>query len=489
SKMSGSLKDQSIAALIWVFLDKVGSSTVNFIVTIILARLLTPEDFGLVAMVLIFFELSYSFVESGFSAALVREKNITEIDKSTTFIFNFISSIILYVLLFFAAPAIAAFFEEEALTWIVRVMGLNLIINSLAIIQRATLTQQIDFKTQTKVRFVAVIGSGIVGVIMAFYGFGVWSLVAKIGVMAVMDSLFLWILNPWMPSWRFSMESFRRLFGFGSKILLSSLIDKFFQHVVNLLIGKFFAAALLGFFTQANNFVNMVKNNLFQTIQKVSYPVLAKLQDDRSKLKEGYRQIIKLSSFVIIPGMVLLGVLAKPALVALVGEKWLPSAPFVQLLCVAGVTYHFNAINLNMLLVLGRSDLTLKLEIVKKAVIVLAIAIGLPYGIYGLVIGQVVSQYIALFINSYYSDKFLDYSLTEQVLDILPSLIISLLAGGLVLTLSKQMPGAALLILLVGSAAGSICYLGFHLLARTEEMSIIRTIIIPKTRLLFAKLF
>ncbi|MCB0623988.1 MAG: lipopolysaccharide biosynthesis protein, partial [Saprospiraceae bacterium] len=427
--------------------------------------------------------------ESGFSAALVREKNITEIDKSTTFIFNFISSIILYVLLFFAAPAIAAFFEEEALTWIVRVMGLNLIINSLAIIQRATLTQQIDFKTQTKVRFVAVIGSGIVGVIMAFYGFGVWSLVAKIGVMAVMDSLFLWILNPWMPSWRFSMESFRRLFGFGSKILLSSLIDKFFQHVVNLLIGKFFAAALLGFFTQANNFVNMVKNNLFQTIQKVSYPVLAKLQDDRSKLKEGYRQIIKLSSFVIIPGMVLLGVLAKPALVALVGEKWLPSAPFVQLLCVAGVTYHFNAINLNMLLVLGRSDLTLKLEIVKKAVIVLAIAIGLPYGIYGLVIGQVVSQYIALFINSYYSDKFLDYSLTEQVLDILPSLIISLLAGGLVLTLSKQMPGAALLILLVGSAAGSICYLGFHLLARTEEMSIIRTIIIPKTRLLFAKLF
>lgn len=325
--MSGSLKDQSIAALIWVFLDKVGSSTVNFIVTIILARLLTPEDFGLVAMVLIFFELSYSFVESGFSAALVREKNITEIDKSTTFIFNFISSIILYVLLFFAAPAIAAFFEEEALTWIVRVMGLNLIINSLAIIQRATLTQQIDFKTQTKVRFVAVIGSGIVGVIMAFYGFGVWSLVAKIGVMAVMDSLFLWILNPWMPSWRFSMESFRRLFGFGSKILLSSLIDKFFQHVVNLLIGKFFAAALLGFFTQANNFVNMVKNNLFQTIQKVSYPVLAKLQDDRSKLKEGYRQIIKLSSFVIIPGMVLLGVLAKPALVALVGEKWLPSAP------------------------------------------------------------------------------------------------------------------------------------------------------------------
>ncbi|MCB0618217.1 MAG: lipopolysaccharide biosynthesis protein, partial [Saprospiraceae bacterium] len=389
----------------------------------------------------------------------------------------------------FAAPAIAAFFEEEALTWIVRVMGLNLIINSLAIIQRATLTQQIDFKTQTKVRFVAVIGSGIVGVIMAFYGFGVWSLVAKIGVMAVMDSLFLWILNPWMPSWRFSMESFRRLFGFGSKILLSSLIDKFFQHVVNLLIGKFFAAALLGFFTQANNFVNMVKNNLFQTIQKVSYPVLAKLQDDRSKLKEGYRQIIKLSSFVIIPGMVLLGVLAKPALVALVGEKWLPSAPFVQLLCVAGVTYHFNAINLNMLLVLGRSDLTLKLEIVKKAVIVLAIAIGLPYGIYGLVIGQVVSQYIALFINSYYSDKFLDYSLTEQVLDILPSLIISLLAGGLVLTLSKQMPGAALLILLVGSAAGSICYLGFHLLARTEEMSIIRTIIIPKTRLLFAKLF
>ena len=487
--MAGSLKDRSIAAFLWVLIDKVGGSTVNFIVTIILARLLTPADFGLVAMVLIFFELSSSFVESGFSTALIREKTISEIDKSTTFIFNLVVSTILYGLLYFSAPAIAAFFEQDMLIWIVRVMGLNLIINSFAIIQRATLTQKIDFKTQTKVRFLAVVISGAVGIGLAFYDYGVWALVAKMGVMAALNTLFLWIVNPWKPSWAFSTESFKRLFGFGSKILAAGLINKFFLQIYNLLIGKFFAAATLGFYTQANNFVNMIKSNLFQTIQKVSYPILAKLQDDLGRLKEGYRKFIKLSSFVIFPSMVGLGVLAEPVLVTLVGEKWLESVPFLQLLCLSGATYHFHAINLNMLLVLGRSDLGLKLEVYKKIIITIAIVIGIRYGIYGLVIGQVISAYIALFINTYYSDKMLHYSLYEQILDVLPSIIISILMGGLIYFFMSYTFLPDIVTLLVGIPIGGLFYIGGHFLAKSEEVAILKRTIIPKTLQLIGKIF
>ncbi len=485
--MSQSLSEKSLSGILWVFADKLGSSSINFLITIVLARLLAPEHFGLVAMVMVFFELSSVFVESGFSTALIRQKEISEADKSTTFIFNLITAVALYVVLFFCAPLIAGFFDQPMLTWIVRVMGLNLIVEALAIVQGSTLTQQIDFKTQTKARFGAVVLSGIAGVALAFQGFGVWALVVRILVMALLQTAFLWKLNPWKPSFVFSRESFRRLFGFGSKILSAALLDKFFSHIYKLVIGKFFAAASLGFYTQAGNFSNMVINTLFRTVQSVTYPVLSKLQDDRPRLKEGYRKILMLSSFVIFPAMTLLGVLAKPTLLVLVGEKWLPSVPFLQLLCLAGATYHFTTVNLNMLLVLGRSDLSLKLEVVKKIVIGIAIVVGLPFGIYGLVIGEVIATYINMTINAYYSKKFLAYSFPEQLLDVAPTLSISIMTGALVYLLSSLPYESALLQLITGAAFGGVVYLGLHLLARTQEMAFIRRMIIPKTMQLLAK--
>lgn len=485
--MSGSLSEKSLSGILWVFADKLGGSSINFIITIVLARLLSPEDFGLVAMVMIFFEMSSVFVESGFSTALIREKEISEADKSTTFLFNMATSVVLYVALFFSAPLIASFFDQPALLWIVRIMGLNLIIDALSIVQGSTLTQQIDFKTQTKARFGAVVISGIAGVALALQGMGVWALVVRILVMAIMQTFFLWRFNPWKPSLVFSRESFRRLFGFGSKILSAALLDKFFSHIYKVVIGKFFAAASLGFYTQAANFSNMVINTLFRTVQSVTYPVLSKLQDDRPRLKEGYRKILVLSSFIIFPAMTLLGVLAKPALLALVGEKWLPSVPFLQLLCLAGATYHFTTVNLNMLLVLGRSDLSLKLEVVKKMVIALAIFIGLPFGIFGLVIGEVIATYINMTINAYYSKKFLQYSFPEQVLDVMPTLSISLMMGVMVFFISSLTYDNAWVQLLLGGLLGSVAYLGLHILAKTKEIELIRRMIIPKTMQLLAK--
>lgn len=485
--MSKSLSDRSLAAIIWLLLDKVGSSSVNFIVTIVLARLLSPEDFGLVAMVMVFFEFSSVFVESGFSTALIREKEISEIDKSTTFIFNFIAALIFYGILFVSAPAIAAFFNQEMLTLIVRIMGLNLIFNAFSSIQRTVLTQQIEFKTQTKIRFLTTTLSGIAAILLAWQGFGVWSLVIRFGLMDLMDSILLWLLNRWVPRTGFSKASFKKLFGFGSKILAAAILDKFYTHVYKLLIGKFFSAATLGFYTQAGNFTNMVINTLFRTIHNVTYPVLAKLQDDTEKLKAGYRKILKLSSFVIIPALVILGVLAEPVLLALVGEKWLPSAPMLQLLCLSGLTYHFSSINLNMLLVLGRSDLGLKLEVIKKVNITIAIITGLQFGIYGLIIGEVITSYVNLFINAFYSDKFLHYSIREQIKDILPTLSFSALTGGILFFLKdlSVLPGIPLIILFF--SAGGLLYLLLHYFAKTDEINLLRHIVIPKTLKLITK--
>lgn len=486
--MSKTLGEQSLSGVLWVFIDKLGGSSINFLITIVLARLLLPEDFGLVAMVMIFFELSSVFVESGFSTALIREKTISEIDKSTTFLFNLISSVAIYVALFFCAPLIASFFDQPLLTWIVRVMGLNLIVESVAIIQRSTLTQQIDFKTQTKARFLAVVVSGIVGIGLALAGLGVWALIVRIGVMGLMETLSLWRLNPWKPSWQFSKASFRKLFGFGSKILSAALLDRFFVHIYKVVIGKFFSAASLGFYTQAGTFTNMVINTLFRTIQRVTYPVLSKLQDDLERLKDGYRKVLKLSSFVIFPAMTLLGVLAEPIIILLVGEKWLPSVPFLQLLCFSGATYHLTTVNLNMLLVLGRSDLSLKLEVIKKTIIAIAIVIGLKFGIFGLVIGEVIATYINMLINVYYSKKLLNYSLFEQLRDIFPSILISLLTGALVFFLRILPYPYVIWHVALGLVVGGCTYLGLHLLTKTDEMNMIRRLIIPKTIQLFTKL-
>jgi teichuronic acid exporter len=476
-----SLRDKSIAAFFWVLIDKAGSSMINFAVTIWLARLLQPSDFGLVAMVMVFFELSNSFIQSGFGFALIREKEISEIDKSTAFVFNLVTALVLYAVLFFSAPAIASFFSQPDLKLILRVLGANLIIGSISLIQFTMLTQKIDFKTQTKVRFAGTLFSGVCAVFMAAYGYGFWSLVARLILMELSSGVLLWAINPWRPSFLFSILSFRKLFGFGSKLLMEALIDKFFRHVLQLIIGKFFTVSILGFFAQANNFCNMAANNFQQAIQKVTYPVLVKMRDDPARLKEGYRRIITMSSFVILPVMALMGVLAEPLILALVGEKWIDSVPFLRLLCLAGVTYHFNSINLDLLLVLGRVDLCLKLEVIKKAITGLVICAGIQFGIEGLVLAQVFSNYISLFINTYYTDKFLSYPISEQLKDIAPSILFSLLAGLSAMTPILFSSATPAQLLFGGSTMGGIVYLVLHLLVKTREIQLFREVIIPKT--------
>ncbi len=487
--MAKSLGEKSLTGILWVAADKFGSGGINFLVNILLARLLTPDDFGLVTMVLVFYEITTSFVQGGFGAALVRQKEISEIDKSTTFIFNLVAALIFYSILFLAAPAIARFYGQIDLVLIVRVLALNLIINAFAIVQRATLTQRIDFKALTKARLLGIFLSGGIGVFLALQGFGVWALVVKMLSQGFIDTATLWVINRWIPSLRFSWESFWRLFGFGSNLLLSTLLDKGFTNANRLIMGRFFEVAILGYYTQATVFKNMVINNLFLTVHKVTYPVLAKLQDDRERLREGYRKFIKMTSFLVLPAMAIMGVLAEAFLKVLVGEQWLPAVPFLQLLCLAGVTYHFSVINLNVLLVLGRSDLSLRLEVIKKIMIGLAIVIGIQFGIYGLLIGEVVAAYINLGINTYYSERFVGYSLMDQVGDVFHSLAFSVGIGLLLYLTGPAWFAENLWYLLVGSGTAFGLYLLLHLLFKTDEMAMIRRLIIPKTVGLISKQF
>ena len=479
--MKSSVSDRYFTGLIWVFLDKAGNGGINFIITIILARLLSPNDFGLVAMVLIFYELSSTFVESGFSTALIRMKNISEVDKSTTFVFNFVASIVIYILLFLFSPLIAKFFNEPQLIPIVRVMSVNLIIGSFAIIQRAQLSHAIDFKTQAKVRLFAVLVAGVTAVVFALLNFGVWSLVVKYGLTTLMYSILLCYFNRWVPSFNFDYNSFRKLFSFGSKILLTAFINKFFLHIYNILIGRFFTTAILGLYSQANHLKNLVIFTFFHTIDRVSYVALAKIKDDKDRLKKGYRKILKMTSFLIIPVLITLVVMSDIVIMTLLGSKWLEAAPYLQILCLSGLTYHLSQINLNVLLVIGRPDLNLRLEIYKKIMIVIAISIGIRYGIFGLLISELCTSYLALIFNAYYSKRFLKYTFQEQIMDILATTIFSLLAAFVVFQFLNIIYLGDILKLVFGFVIAASIYLGLHYIFKTEEFNLLVKTVIPRT--------
>ncbi|MEX1122500.1 MAG: lipopolysaccharide biosynthesis protein, partial [Balneolales bacterium] len=432
-----SLRSEASKGVIWVTVERFGQQILQAVIFVILARLLTPEDFGLVAMLMIFFALSQTFVDSGLGQAMIREKEITDQDRATVFWFNLFLSVAFYGLLYVSAPAIALFFERPELTDLTRVMGLSVIFYGIAIVQRSELTQMLQFKKQAMAQVPAVVISGVVSVTMAYAGYGVWALATQYLLIALCSSILLWVVHPAKIAMQWNRESFVRLFGFGYKLLLSGLLNTSYMHIYKLVIGKFFATATLGLYTQAKNLQKMASQSLVGVIQKVTYPLLSKTNGDPDRMKRGYRQVIQASSFVIFPGMILLILLADPIMVNVLGEQWQPAAPFLQILCLSGMFYHLHAINLNILKVVGRSDLFLKLEVIKKVNTTVAIVVGLQFGIYGLLIGQVISSYFALVINTYYTARFLNYSIYEQVQDVLKVLILSLpmalVVGGMML--------------------------------------------------------
>jgi len=336
---------------------------VTFVVGIILARLLSPSDYGIIGLTGIFTAICKSFIDGGFGNALLRKKGATEDDFNTVFLINLGMSVFLYWVLFFSAPYIAKFFSQNILTDIIRVTSVSLIISSIGIVQRIKITKRIDFKTQAIITLVSQLSSGIVGIIIAFSNCGVWSLVVMSIVGSFLTTIFMFCANKWIPKFYFSLKSFRELFGYGSKILASSLLDCVWKEIYQVVIGKCYSPTILGYYSRAKGYSTLFSSNLTGIVQRVTFPVLSELQDDKERLKDCYRKIIKVSMLVTFISMFLLIAVSKSLIVVMIGNKWIESAKYLQIISLGGMLYPLHAINLNILQVLGRSDLFLKLEI------------------------------------------------------------------------------------------------------------------------------
>jgi len=423
--LTESLKNKTVKGVGWSFIDNLSSSGITFLVGLVLARLLTPSEYGIMAILTIFIAVSNSIVDSGFSNALIRKTDARRVDYNTVFLFNLLVSGFLYVVLFLAAPAISRFFKEPLLVEVMRVIGWVLVINALAIIPRTLFVKEVNFKIQTKVSLIASISSGVIGIGMALAGLGVWSLVGQQLSRQLLNTLFLWIYCTWRPAWEFSMQSFKELFSFGSKLLLSGLLDTVFKEIYSLVIGRCYTSAQLGQYTRASQFNQIFSSNLTTVIQRVSYPVLSSIQDEPERLRDAYRKVIKSTMLISFACMLGLAAVARPLIIILIGEKWLPAVGFLQIICFSGMLYPLHAINLNILQVKGRSDLFLRLEIIKKIIAVGPLVLGVLFSIEYMLWGSVCTSLIAYFLNSYYSADLIDYPTKEQIKDILPTFLVS----------------------------------------------------------------
>lgn len=474
------LKQKTISGLLWSFIDSIAGQGITFIVGIILARILSPKEFGLIGMLTIFIAISQSFIDSGFRQALIRKQNCTQTDYSTVFYFNIVVGIFFYILLFISAPFIGGFFHEPILKDLIKVLGLGLIINSFTIIQSTLLTKNINFKQQAEISVIAAIISGLISISLAFTGWGVWSLVALTLVKNAINSVLLWFWSNWKPIWYFSSKSFNELFAFGSKLLISGLIDTIYRNVNYLIIGKYFSAVELGYYTQADQFQSMPSTNLQGIIARVSYPVLSSIQHDKQRLKDAYKKIIKstmLFTFVLMLGM---AAIAKPMIITLIGEKWEPCVIYLQMLCFVGMFYPLHALNLNMLQVQGRSDLFLRLEIIKKTLAIPIIIIGVIWGIKAMILGMIIISLVAYYLNSYWSGGFIGYSFLEQIKDILPSFLLSMIMSATVFVEGLFIPLSSLPLLILQLSTGAILTFGLFEVLHFKDYIFIKEIILEK---------
>ncbi|MBR1550966.1 MAG: lipopolysaccharide biosynthesis protein [Muribaculaceae bacterium] len=467
--MSSELKKKTVKGVVWSTAENFSMIGINFIVGIILARLLSPSDYGLIAMITIFMAISQAFIDSGFRNALIRKPTITDADYCTAFYFNIIAAAVLYGLLFAMSPWVAVFYNKPILCDLLRVEALTIVIGSFNIVQRVRLTRSLNFKLIAIISVTSNLVSCGVGLFLAFTGYGVWSLVFMHITTNTMQMLLLWLTSPWRPRSRWSGESFRYLWGFGSKLLASGLLDKIYHNIYPIVIGKFFSAASLGQYTRAHGFADLPSSNLTGVLQKVTFPVLSKMQDDTLRLAENYRRMLRLSAFVIFPLMVGMAALARPLVLTLITDKWVESIVYLQIICFGMMWYPIHAINLNLLQVKGRSDLFLRLEIIKKVIVTIAMVIAIPFGIVAMCVGSVCTSLISLVINTYYTGRLIDVGFIMQMKDLTPTLLLSLLMGALIYAFTQfvHLPDGALLA--VGITVGAAIYLAIARITRMPE--------------------
>lgn len=468
--MTNSLKQKTISAFIWSSFGQYTTQGVTFVITVILARLLEPSEFGLIAMLTIFVVISTTLQNFGFNAALIQRNDITSTDYSTIFYFNIGVSIFIYIILFLSAPWIASFFNELQLVLIARVYMIILIINGMSIIQTTILTKKINFKPQVVIRLITAILSGIVGIVMALNGFGVWSLVVQALLGSCLNSILLWFLNDWRPSLEFSMSSFQKLFGFSSRLFASNMLYNVFSAIDNLVIGKLFSAADLGFYTRAKSLKELPLKNTTTVLEKILFPVFATIKDDITKLLQVFNKFLGLIAFIVFPIMLGMAAVADPLIRVLVTEKWLPAVGYLQLFCFFGFVKPLRSININILMVKGRSDIILNLEIINKILFVIGMVIGFNWGIKGFLIAHLIVNYLIYLILINYSCKFLNYSVLSQLKNIFPPLLLSIVMAISVYYIGTFFEHKYLLKLIMEIISGVIIYFSMAYLFKVKAM-------------------
>ena len=474
--MEKNLKKQTVHGVIWSAVQRFSTQGIQFITTIIMARMLTPSDYGVVGMLDVFIAILSVFVDSGFINALTRKQDRTHTDICTVFFFNIGISILAYCILFLIAPLVASFYSIPELCIILRLLGLIIIIDSFAAVQMTLMIINLNFKIQTKISIISLIISGAIGIILAYNNYTYWALVIQSLLYGIISTSLYWYYSTWRPSLIFSKQSFREMFSFGSKILVTSLINTTYGNLYSLVIGKVFSANILGNYSRANAYANFPSSNLTSILQRVTYPVLCKLQDDKTLLSDAYRKLIRTSAFIIFPLMTGLSALAHPFIIIILGAKWDLCAVMLQIICFALMWYPIHALNLNLLLVKGRSDLLLRTEIIKKIIGIIVLCISVPFGIIALCYSGILTSIICLIINTYYTGKLINVGFTRQMVDISITFIISITMWGLIIFINNFIENI-LLQMIVGIAIGGVFYLTVSYIFNKKELNNVLSLI------------
>lgn len=447
-----------ISNIIWRFLERCGAQGVTFIVSVVLARLLDPSLYGTVALVTVFTAILQVFVDSGMGNALIQKKDADDLDFSSVFYFNFSVCLLLYICMFFAAPLIAAFYNMPDLTPVVRVLSLTLIISGVKNIQQAYVSRNMLFKKFFFATLGGTIGAAVIGIWMAWKGYGVWALVVQNLFNAALDTIILWVTVKWRPKRAFSLERLKGLFSYGWKLLVSALLDTGYNNVRSLIIGKLYTSADLAFYNRGKQFPNLIVTNINTSIDSVLLPTMSKEQDNMERVRDMTRRAIKTSTFIMMPLMMGLAVCAEPLIRIVLTDKWLPAAFFLRVFCFTFAFYPIHTANLNAIKAMGRSDLFLKLEVIKKIVSISALISTMFISVEAMALALPVTSILGQIINSWPNRKLLDYSYRAQLLDMLPQIGMSLAMGGIVFTIQfLRLPDIATLLIQV--PLGALIYI------------------------------
>lgn len=456
--MADSVKKQLTHGVMWNFVEKILMEGAQFVIGIILARLLLPSDFGLIGMLAVFISISNVFIEGGFAKALIQKKDCSDIDYSTAFVSNIVMSVVIYLILFVSSPWIADFYHEPVLTDLTRLLALNFVLGSFNIVQRARLMSQVDFKSLAKIKVSSVAIGGLVGVLMAYNGFGVWSLVGQTLSATLLQIFIFPFYSKWKPSLRFSKESFRKLFGFGSKLMVTGVYGVIVNNISTICIGRVYRSSQLGFFTRASQFSQLISFTVNDVLGNVTFPVLSHLQDDKDHMVSVYRKVLYLTAMIIFPIMILCTLLAKPIILILLTEKWLPCVVLMQWLFLARMFTPLSAINMNILNAVGRSDLYMKLDFSKTPLIILSLVITIPISVEAICIGNFVTSFLCFFINAYLPGRMFGYGAWKQIKD-WRYILLSLLIMTIFVYVFLYFVGNMWLQLFVGGSVGIIAYI------------------------------